>query len=184
MGAKWIYSNTASGGAQLILKNAYEMGYPIKLAGAEHMGDYSLSRMAGDKLVNGTISSWYQTSFEDVDDPGMRIANRYFVKKGYLEKYKTHSYPIMWTALGTAYEAIKRAVAKVGWENLDGKAVKVAMTTLRDFKPFGGLSYITYTEDRRTPTKAYICEINNGKMVRVSDWMECPDLRAPEFKLK
>jgi len=183
-GAQWIYSNTTSGGAQLILRNAREMGFNIRLAGAEHMGDYSLSRLAGDELVNGTISSWYQTNFEDVDDPGMKIVIRYFEKGGYPEKYKTHSYPIMWTALGTAYEAIKKAVKEAGWERLDGNSVKEAMMTLRDFRPFGGLSYITYTKDRRTPTKAYMTEIRNGKMVRISDWMDCPDLRDPEMKLK
>ena len=75
-----------------------------------------------------------------------------------------------------AVEAVKRAVEKVGYENLDGLAVKEGLDSLRDFDVCG-VQEISYTpEDRRGTDTARIYVIQGGTPVPVSDWMVAPML--------
>ena len=71
-------------------------------------------------------------------------------------------------------EAIRRAVENVGYENLDGPAIKQAFDNTNDFD-VDGLVTITYTpEDHRGSNKVAIYQVRDGKLVRASDWREAP----------
>ncbi len=75
-------------------------------------------------------------------------------------------------------EGIKRAIEKVGYENLDGRAVKEALDTIEDFDPYGFGPQITYTnpDDRRGSNWVRICQVQGGDAVPVTDWRETPML--------
>jgi len=75
-------------------------------------------------------------------------------------------------------EAIKRAIEKVGYENLDGPAVREALETIEDFDPFGFGPKITYTnpEERRGSSWVKICQVQGGEVVARTDWREAPML--------
>jgi branched-chain amino acid transport system substrate-binding protein len=80
----------------------------------------------------------------------------------------------------TAIEAIRRAVEEVGYENLDGRAVKEALDSIKDFDPHGMGKPITYTpEDHRGSATVRIYEVQGGEAVSVTDWREAPML-VPE----
>ena len=80
----------------------------------------------------------------------------------------------------TVIEAMRRAVEEVGYENLDGRAVKEAMDSIKDFDPHGIGKTITYTpEDHRGSATVRIYEVRGGEAVSVTDWREAPML-APE----
>jgi branched-chain amino acid transport system substrate-binding protein len=73
-------------------------------------------------------------------------------------------------------EAVKRAVEKVGYENIDGVAVKEALDTLKDFD-CDGLRTITYTpESHKGYDKAAIYEVRNGTLVRATDYTTAPTI--------
>ena len=77
-------------------------------------------------------------------------------------------------------EAIGIAIEEVGYENLDGRAVKEAMYGIKDFDPHGTGKKVTYTpEDHRGNPIIRIYEVQGGEVVPVSDWREAPML-VPE----
>ncbi len=77
-------------------------------------------------------------------------------------------------------EAIRIAIEKVGYENLDGRAVKEAFYSIKDFDPHNIGRPVTYTpEDNRGAPEVRIYEIRGGKVVPATDWRESPML-VPE----
>jgi branched-chain amino acid transport system substrate-binding protein len=77
-------------------------------------------------------------------------------------------------------EAVRRAIENVGYENLDGRAVKEALDSIKDFDPHGINKKMTYTpEDRRGNTTVRIYQVQGGDVVPVADWQEVPML-VPE----
>jgi branched-chain amino acid transport system substrate-binding protein len=75
-------------------------------------------------------------------------------------------------------DAIKMAIEKVGYENLDGYAVREALDTFKDYDPYGYGTPLDYTdpENHRGSPWTRIYEIQGGKQVGVSDWLEAPIL--------
>ena len=77
-----------------------------------------------------------------------------------------------WVCAQLAVEGIRLAIEKVGLENLDGRAVRDALVTIRDFET-GVIPPVTLTDDNPYYTKAMRWEIiEGGKYVPVSDWYE------------
>ena len=85
-----------------------------------------------------------------------------------------------WASSVVVCEAIKRAIENVGYENLDGPAIKEGMDSIKDFDVYG-LATVTYKpDDHRGVTKVAIYQVKEGKIVRISDWREAPVLPTEE----
>jgi branched-chain amino acid transport system substrate-binding protein len=85
-----------------------------------------------------------------------------------------------WASAPVVCEAIKRAIENVGYENLDGTALKEAMDSIKDFDVYG-LATVTYKpDDHRGVTKVAIYQVRDEKIVRVTDWREAPVLPTEE----
>jgi len=77
--------------------------------------------------------------------------------------------------LAVMIKAISMAIDNVGYENLDGRAVREAMYVIKDFDPHGMGKPITYTpEDHRGSATIRMYEVQNGKVVPVTDWRKAP----------
>ena len=75
-----------------------------------------------------------------------------------------------------ACEALKRAVEEVGYENVDGVAVKRALDTIKDFDPYG-VGPVTYTQDdHRGSNQVMVAQVQDGQVVYVTDWQDAPML--------
>jgi hypothetical protein len=74
-------------------------------------------------------------------------------------------------------KAISIAIDNVGYENLDSRAVKEAMYSIKDFDPHHIGRPVTYTpEDHRGTPVTRIYEVRSGEVVPVTDWREAPML--------
>jgi ABC-type branched-subunit amino acid transport system substrate-binding protein len=92
------------------------------------------------------------------------------------------SYTTSWAAAAVICEAITRAIENVGYENLDGPAIKEALDGMKDFDVYG-LGSITYKpDDHRGITRMAVCEVRGGEIVRASDWREAPSARDWEYE--
>jgi len=70
-------------------------------------------------------------------------------------------------------EAVRIAIEQVGYENLDGRAVKEAFYSIKDFDPHHIGRPVTYTrEDNRGSPKVRIYEVRGGKVVPATDWRD------------
>ena len=77
----------------------------------------------------------------------------------------------------TMIEAIGRAIEKVGYENLDGLAVKEGFYAVKDFDPHGIGTPLTYTpQDHRGDPMIAIHVVQGGTVVRITDWRHAPML--------
>ena len=74
-------------------------------------------------------------------------------------------------------EAIRKAIENVGYEDVDGRAIKEALDGIKDFDVYG-LASITYEpDDHRGATEMAVYEVRGGEIVRASDWREVPSGR-------
>jgi len=70
-------------------------------------------------------------------------------------------------------EAIRIAIEQAGYENLDCRTVKEAMYSIKNFDPHHTGRSVSYTrEDHRGAPKLRIYQVQNGKVVPVTDWRE------------
>jgi branched-chain amino acid transport system substrate-binding protein len=87
-----------------------------------------------------------------------------------------------WVSTAVICEAMRRAIENVGYENLDGPAIKEALDGMQDFDVYG-LASITYKPgDHRGTTRMAVYEARGGKIVRLSDWQEAPLGRDWEYE--
>jgi hypothetical protein len=74
-------------------------------------------------------------------------------------------------------EVTRRAVNKVGVNNVDGQAAYDALTHMKDFKPVGYHSTVSFTKTKlQGPDFVVMYQIQNGKSVLVEKDIYVPDL--------
>lgn len=174
----WIYNNTTSHGPVVVAKSMKGLGYKVNFASTPF--DHAIYHLGGE-IMDGTITSWSHRSPDEIEQPGVKIALDYFKKKGRELKHRTNYYILLWATVLTFKEAISRAVDEVGWERLDGAAVKARLEKFKDFSP-AGLCYYTFTAKKHSSGKARIYGAEDGKILPITDWRECPDLRPVKYK--
>ncbi|MDY7032590.1 MAG: ABC transporter substrate-binding protein, partial [Thermodesulfobacteriota bacterium] len=175
----WIYTNIAVAGAAAIVKSAQSIKYKINLGGNTTL-DWSSIMLAGD-LLNGTTLVYAIKSWDDTEDPGTQLLTKWFNEKKRKPTERTGVYHLAWMYVLTVKEVTSRAVDAVGWDKLDGTAVKEQMEKLKDFSPLG-LAYFSFTPKKHSPSKAYIARIKDKKIVSIGEWRELPDLRPAEYR--
>jgi len=77
----------------------------------------------------------------------------------------------IWINSQVAAEAIRLAVERVGFENLTGRSVRDALASMNDFDT-GLIPPITMSEDKPYYAKVRVYQVQKGKMVPLSDWLE------------
>lgn len=138
----------------LIAKQAKQLGLQQPLLGGDGWDSPKLYEIAGD-AINGSYLTNHYTS----QDTSANVQN--FVKKFQAEYGRV---PDAFSALGyesaaVLIDAIKRA------GNTDGKAIKDALATTKDFPTVTGK--LTLNEQRNAVKAAVILQIKNGKQVFV-----------------
>ncbi len=107
--------------------------------------------------------------------PGVRtmleIGKKY---RGYEPDKVDSNYVAAWLYMQVIFEGIRLALEKVGYDSLDGRAVRDALVSIKDFDT-GLVPPIAMSEE-----KPWICsvvrmyQIRQGKITPVSDWYEFP----------
>jgi len=160
-----------------ILRDAERLGLTdqIKFAGLENTQSVGMIEALGPALDGYTAPRtvpWY----EETEIPGIQLLHELRQRGGSGLGYQgDDSHPVVAAAI--AVEAVRRAIEDVGYENLDGAAVKAALDSFDDFDVYG-LVQISYTpEDHRGWNKARVYQVKDGKVMPASDWMEAPMIK-------
>ena len=180
-GADLVYLQTIATATVPILRDAERLGLldQMHIAGTEiGMGESAIqgAGAGSEGYIMPMITPW----FDETEVPGVKLMidlqTKYHGNVG-----KNPSYRNGFVMTAVACETIKRAIENVGYENLDGTAIKEAVDSMQDFDVYG-LASITYKDrplDHRGITRVAIYEIKGGKIVPVTDWRESPSL-VPE----
>jgi len=180
-GANWVYTNTLGFGTVVLLKTAASLGLKDEMhfAGCHFAMDNDVNYVAGPAgegfVGYHNLVTWYETdnpyvaeriaAFKAKDLPIEQKAQPYLVFKGWFELEEM------------IYE---NAIAEVGWENLDADALKNQIYKLKDYDAEVGI--FTYSPDKPEPRHARIVQFKGGKILPITDWRVCPDLRPAEYK--
>ena len=73
-------------------------------------------------------------------------------------------------------ELVGQVVDEVGWEDLSGEAILQELERGKEIDSLD-LTICQILPGKRSLTYARIMELREGKIVPVSDWQTCPDMR-------
>jgi branched-chain amino acid transport system substrate-binding protein len=189
--ANWIYDNTLGHGPKVISSAAASMGIlnhdlydntpgKIHRATGPWGMDNSMIMLAGE-LAEGmvgprSIASWSMSEVE-----GVAKAIAAFDKHNRNPEERVIGYLGAWPVMYTVCHCMNKAVEDTGWDKLNGTTLKEQFIKLRDFKPMGMTVY-TFTADRPAPTQTVIFKVEKGRLLPITDWITCPDLRPAALR--
>jgi branched-chain amino acid transport system substrate-binding protein len=178
--ADLVYLQVLASGAGPILRDAERLGLleQMHFAGSElgmPEGTIEFTGAASEGYLMAMTTPW----FDETEVPGIRlIIDNQMKYHGNVERDPSTRNGFIVAVLSC--EAVQRAIEDVGYDNLDGVAIKEVLDNMEDFDVYG-LASITYTDplDHRGITKLAIHQVTGGKIVRVTDFQEVPSL-VPE----
>ncbi len=176
----YLVTNTTGGGPLAIKRGCKEMDWNITLlnGGGGDWGTVNLN----PPLFEGDITGFYVKSWDETDDPSIKLLMKYFTKNKRTAKERTLFYIVPWCQALIEHHVMTEVVKKYGWEGLNAKNVVAVMNNLKDFAPLDGIGRYSYSEKRRTPHLMRVYKITGGKFLPVSDFFEVPDLMPAKFK--
>jgi branched-chain amino acid transport system substrate-binding protein len=172
-GVDFVYVTSLSATALPIMRDAERLGLigKIRFGGYENSQSIPLIEALGptaEGYVAPRAAPWYKEVPFLID-----MFDRY--EGGKIDTVGDGASTLLYASV--MIEAIRRAIEEAGYENLDGRAVKEALDSIKDFDPHGINKKITYTpEDHRGSATIRIYQVQSGEVVPVSDWREAPML--------
>jgi ABC-type branched-subunit amino acid transport system substrate-binding protein len=174
--ADLVYIQHIVTGIGPLLRDAERLGLTGEMQFASWMAGEAVINMA-PRGAEGLIIQTHLPWFDETEIPGVEtFLDKQVEYHGKVVEDRT----IMmgWIYGAIVCEAVKLALEEVGYENLDGPAMRRAFENM-DFD-LDGMARITFgPEDRRGITNVAVYQVQGGKTVRVSDWKEAPIL-VPE----
>jgi branched-chain amino acid transport system substrate-binding protein len=171
----FLVSSTAASGPMAIKKGCREMGWKVPLVNGPGE-DWGTIRLAPD-LFEGDIIALSTKSFDETDDPAIKTIMGFFNANKRTTNDKSIFYMIAWQVALTEHRIMNQVVDKHGWDGLTTKNIMAALDGLKGLDLLDGLSKISYTKDRRTPTQARVYKVSKGKLLPVTPFLEVPDLK-------
>jgi len=173
-GADYVYLCPIWTTALPVLKDAQRLGLKdtIRFAGVENTQAQGMLQALGHDAEGYTVPRtcpWW----EETDIPGIQLMQD--LRRKYGGRFDFAGDEANGIVAGAVtIEAIKNAIEDVGYENLDGRAVRKGLDNIKNLEPYG-LRVITYTpEDHRGSSNIAVYQVVNGQVVRVSDWLVAP----------
>lgn len=90
-------------------------------------------------------------------------------------------YPMGFTAVLLFREVVSRVVDKYGWDMLNGPAMWKELEAMKEFNA-EDIGIFSYRPDRHSTEKAKLLQVKGGKMVPVTDFRICADLRPAKYR--
>jgi ABC-type branched-subunit amino acid transport system substrate-binding protein len=181
----WIYNNSLIYGPATLVKSADALGLlgKIHFAGGQWNLAYDLPIITGQDPAarSGFIAVMNFHNWDD-DVPGMRTIREYYytMHRAEVEHPTLMGYSICWEVALVIKKAFEFAVDKVGWENLDGPAIREGFLAMEK-DPMTELNFkASFSSERPAPIYAKISQLNEaGLATAITDWLPVPNL-SPE----
>ncbi len=169
-----VTCNTASG-PMAIKKGSREMGWKVPLVNSAGE-DWGTIRLAPEAF-EGDIVTLPTKSFDETDAPSIKTIMGLFNANKRTTNDKSLFYMLAWQQAILEHKIMSQVVDKYGWDGLTTKNIMTALEGLKGYDVLGGLSKVSYTKDRRTPTQARVYKVTGGKLLPLTPFLEVPDLR-------
>ncbi len=176
-GANWMYLNLGGPFLQMGSASFQKAGLlgKVKLAlGSIGMDPQALLPLG--KLAEGAVGVSPICSWDETDNPGIQEINKVFEREGRKPGERSLTYLSIFTMGMVGVELIGRVVDEVGWEGLNGEAILKELEKGKEIDS-SGLTICQIPPGKRSLTYARIMEVKKEKIVPISDWQPCPDMR-------
>jgi len=173
-GVDMIYFGMYSESHAFILKDAARVGVRDKFQDMCFWADNVIQlRSYVGELANETM----QLSGYQMDMSEWNPHTKALLEKSGLGENAALAYSGAFAWCDVYAECIRRAVKKVGPENVTGQVIYDMATNLTDYKCMAYNSRITFSKTRMTgPADASIYQLQDGKVVKIVDSIYVPDL--------
>ncbi len=176
-GANVIWTNTLAHGPAQILKDATALGLreEMLIAGnnwALDLATIAIAKEAAEGFIGVMPTAWWT----EMEIPGVKIAAEQFAAHERTPGERNIAYLLSFAIVDTAAHVIEEAIKEVGFENLDGAAVKAQFEKLKDFEAGEGIVILTFGPEIRASRTARIGKIEKGNIVAITDWLPMPNL--------
>ena len=178
----YLVTCSMGSGPMAIKKGCKEMGWKVTLVNSTG-GDWGTIRLAPD-LFEGDIVGVPTKSFDETEDPSIKAIMKLFNANKRKIDDLTVTYLLAWQCALIQHKVMNSVVDEYGWDGLNAKNIMKVMESLRNFKVFGGLSVVSFTHERRTPTTVRAYRVTKGKFIPVTPFMEVPDLKPRDVSGK
>ena len=191
-GANWVYNNTLAHGPKVVLgaaealkvlnHNLYDAA-----AGTLHVAsgpwgmDESCLLLAGPALSEGMVGPRSFASWSETDNPGVKLVVSIADKNNRQAKERVMGYLGVIAGVNMCFDAIGKAAKAVGWDKLNGTAIKDQFIKMNNYDSMGITKY-TYTTTKPESTSTRIFKAEGGKLLPVTGWVTCPDLKPATAK--
>jgi branched-chain amino acid transport system substrate-binding protein len=140
-----------------------------------NMSSILMPALLGQTKGQGIVAPEAFRLWHETDAPSVKLAHELAAKYHPDVKYRGAEYWWAMSSINVLCEALKRAIDKVGYDNLDGTAIKAALETFKDFNNMGITAPITYTStDHLGPRAMRIIQYKAGNFEVISDWISPP----------
>ena len=175
----YVYAQVPTDVLAMVLKEAVRQGVREKITWTGNhwsLGEETVT-LAGKDVAEGYVAILPYMVWEDSPRPaGLNIIET-LQRKHRGEKGIDYNkqYIIGWLEALIAYNGVKWAIEDVGFDKLNGKAVKEALEKGRVVDTMGLMPGMKYTpDDHRGAVQTRTGAIKGGKIVAISDWYQVP----------
>ena len=176
-GADYIYHIATESAIIAWIKEVDRQNFHPVMYGNSTVGG-EVIRDATGNLCDGFRFYLLAPLWTDTDEPIIDLLHELNAEWHPEVNFRTSDYTRGFGHAFVAAEALKRAVENVGYENVDGEAVKEAMETINDFRPPGQRTGYTWTptDHQGVHTSRWYQWTEEGLHEPITDWMRFPTL--------
>jgi hypothetical protein len=120
--------------------------------------------------------------WSEKNDPYIQLATKIATEQKRRRKDLLNAYFLGVANVLTVYDLLNQLVPKVGWDGINGRALRRQLETWGKDYDLHGLVKFDYTPEYRSPMTARLAQIKGGQWVPVTDWNRMPGLIKADLK--
>lgn len=172
--ADWIYIQASIPATLGVMRDLGKYGITVKVCSSPTSTPDDLLRIGGS-MLEGHYTN-LQSVLPDENVPGVKFLNQ--MHQEYRGSPAGTGYFFGWVKHRVIIEALKMAIKDVGFDNLNGTAVRDTILKIKNLDMMGIIPPVSFTrEDPRGMKYIKMVQIKNGKFVSVTDWVYAPFIK-------
>jgi branched-chain amino acid transport system substrate-binding protein len=180
-GADYVYGQLLWQTLIGLAKANHKLGFGLKF-GTNNFGVDEPLPMLGGKAAEGILGTTPYKLWSEKNDPYIQLATKIATEQKRRRKDLLNAYFLGVANVLTVYDLLNQLVPKVGWDGINGRALRRQLETWGKDYDLHGLVKFDYTPQYRSPMTARLAQIKGGQWVPVTDWNRMPGLIKADLK--
>jgi len=121
-------------------------------------------------------------SWDQKDHPGIKFLEGLIEKKGLRPESRTFCNISAFSETALLQYLMTKIVKEKGWNNLNSMSIKDELFKVKDWWDPWKLMPWTLSADRMSRIHTTVYKFEGHKILPLTDWVECPDLRKAKYR--